>query len=351
MNVFKRITKGSFVQGSALLIMLAGAEGPYATKWGVFGAHLTGIPLWVFGVLASAGGILFFLWPMIFGSEPAPRTEEAAKSSQRMLFLYLRPFALDARNILQLLVGASAGALVYTGMLDGVWWVLSFAPLVINISKEQAFKDAFERVGDFITFGKPNERLRPIGASRVYAGGDWQQEILRYMAQAKLVIVRPGRAPSIRWEVEQVLQQDSPERVVFYLHFRGWKKSREKVYEEFRSLFQRIHPDQRLPERLKGPLYLIFDSSWNPYFVREASRPDELIGQLISHSGDVTVDRLRPVLNALNIDIPRPPNTMLNKVMTVFTWLAAIFAAGLVMVALAVAIIRIMSALVLSLLN
>jgi hypothetical protein len=91
-----------------------------------------------------------------------------------------------------LAVGASTGILVYAGLIKGIWWPLSFTSLVINISKEQSFRDVFEPIGDFIAFGKPKEKMRPLGASRIYAGGDWMQEVTDYMARARLVIVRPG---------------------------------------------------------------------------------------------------------------------------------------------------------------
>jgi hypothetical protein len=349
MNIFQNVTKGSFVKGGAMLIVLVAAQGPYAAKWGVFGFFLTGVPLWCFGVLASVGGILFFLWPMIYGSDTIMPAEQPSKKTEKMLVLYLRAFELDARNILQLIVGASAGALVYTGLIDGVWWVLAFVPLFINISKEQTFKDALESLGEFITFGKPGEALRPIGASRVYAGKNWQQEIMKYITRARLVIVRPGKGDSIEWEIDQVLRKVPPERILFYLRFRGRKQKREEAYKKFRDLAHNACP-AILPEQPQEFPYLIFDSSWNPYFIREANRPAELVRQIISPSGDVVIDRWRPILNALNIDIPSQSNNWVSKAVTVFMWLMLLLAVGLVIWVVLIAMSRTFSALALSLL-
>lgn len=343
MNIFQNVTKGSFVKGASFLIVLAGAEGPFAAKWGVFGFFLTGIPLWCFGVLASMGGILFFLWPMIYGSDPITPAKQSSKKPEKMLFLYLRAFELDARNILQLMVGASAGALVYTGLVDGLWWVLAFVPFFTNISKEQTFQQALEPLGEFIAFGKPKERLRPVGVSRIYAGDNWKQEIMSYITQARLVIVRPGKGDSIEWEIDQVLRKVPPERILFYLGFRGRKQKREEAYNKFRDLAHNACPT-KLPELPQGFPYLIFDSSWNPYFIREANRPNELVRQIMSTSGDVIIDRWRPVLNALNIEMPPQPNNWLSKATTVFMWLIVFFDVGLVIVAILIAISRIMSA-------
>lgn len=350
MNIFQNVTKGSFAKGASILIVLAGAQGAYATKWGVFGFFLTGIPLWCFGVFASIGGILFFLWPMIFGSEPEIPLEQGPEKSERMLFLYLRPFELDARNTLQLIVGASVGTLIYSGLIEGVWWPLSFLPLAINISKEQSFKDAFDPVGEFITFGHPRERLRPIGASRVYYGNDWRQQVTNYMARARLVIVRPGKSPSIEWEVQEVLRTVSPERILFFLRFRGSKRKREQAYENFKKLVTEVLPI-RLPEKPDESPYLVFDAAWNPRFVREANRPAELFRQLTSRSGDILVDRLRPVLKAVNIDVPAQSDNLLSKVITVLTWLIVLVVTGLMLVTTFVAVLRVAAAFTLYLLH
>lgn len=164
---------------------------------------------------------MYFLGPMVYGSASVTPEARSQGESDRMLFLYLRPFELDMRNVVQLLVGASAGILVYLDLLRSGTRMVAVLPTVLNISKEQDFRDALAPLGDFIAFGRPGERLQPVGASRLYLKHSWQQEITRYMAQARLVIVRPSSSPSIRWEVSQVLKTVPPERMLFYLHFRG----------------------------------------------------------------------------------------------------------------------------------
>lgn len=346
MNIFQNVTKGSLIKGTAMLIVLACASGVQVTKWGIFGFFLTGIPLWCFGVFAGLSGILFFLWPMIYGSEPEISIRQLSNKTERELFLYLRPFELDTRNFLQLTVGASIGILVYTNLIVGLWWIVSFVPFFINISKEQAFRDVFELLGEFIAFGKPKEWLRPIGASRIYTGNNWKREIENHMTQARLVVVRPGKGRSIRWEVRRVLRIVPPERILFYLRFRGWKKRREKAYEEFRNLFQKKHPTKKLPEQLGESPYLIFDTSWNPYFVREANRPAELARQYISRSGNIIIDRWRPVFKALNIEIPSPrADNLFEKVMSALLRMVVFSVVGLAIVVIVVALVKIVIAL------
>jgi|GEM_PF-4918223 len=334
MSVVQNATRGSLIQGFGFLAIVGASTGVYLTRWGMFGVVLTGIPLWCFGILAATGGVMYFLAPMVYGSSSVAPAARSRGEPERMLFLYLRPFELDARNVLQLLVGASPGILVYLNLLDGTWMPIAFLHAVLNISKEQDFGAALAPLGDFIACGRPGERLQPVGAARLYLKDSWQDEITRYMARARLVIVRPGSSPSIQWEVGQVLKTVPLERILFYLHFRGWGKKRERDYEVFRSCVW-AHLGAELPERLGKARYLVFDAWGRPHFIREANRPSELVGQLFSRSGDITTDRLRPVLQAVGIEPPRPANTLLDNVVHAFKWIGVLFSIAVVGAALA----------------
>jgi hypothetical protein len=347
-NVFQNVTKASLAKGTALLTVVLAAAALEFTQRGIFGFILPSIPLWCFGVVASAGGISFFLAPMLFGSV-SPTPVPAGKTEQD-LFLYLRPFELDARSFVQLMVGASTGVLVYAGLLKGLWWPLTFVPLIININKEQNFQYAFTLLGEFIAFGKPHEWLQPIGASRVYAQDNWRREVRHFMSLARVVIIRPGESKSIRWEIEQLRHLVPPEQIVFYLQFRGWKKRRERSYQSFRNHLQLQFPTQ-LPDQLGKARFLTFDRYWNPYFVEEHNRPSQLLGQIFSRSGDVSKDNLRPLLKALNLNLPTQSNNLLNNFMTVTLWLITFASAGLVFASVLIATVKIITAITLFLLS
>jgi hypothetical protein len=90
--------------------------------------------------------------------------------------------------------------------------------------------------------------------------------------------------------------------------------------------------------------YLIFDTSWNPYFVQEANNLAELVRQSISRSGDLLTDRFRPVLKALKIEIqPRPTNWFSTSIYY-FPWVIAFLLAATVIVVFVVMIINIATA-------
>jgi hypothetical protein len=60
---------------------------------------------------------------------------------------------------------------------------------------------------------------------------------------------------------------------------------------------------------------------------------------------------MRPVLKALNLDLPIQHNNWLNNLTTGGLWLGALFSGGVVLVAVLVAAIRIIAALTLFLLK
>ena len=347
-NVFRNITKSSLSQGMGILTVLAAALGVALTKWGYLGFFLTGIPLWCFGILGSAGGTLFHLGPMLFGSASIHPPRETKATEE--LFLYLRPFELDARSSMQLMVGASAGVFLYLGLLQELLWAAAFVPLIVNVNKEQNFQDAFTSLGRFIAFGKPHEWLRPLGASRVYAGTGWKREIKQLMSQARVVIVRPGESKSIRWEIRQVRRLVPPERIVFYLKFRGRKKRRQQAYQSFRDHLESKYRT-KLPEQLGSARFLIFNHSWQPHFIEDKNAPTQLLQEFFSRSGDATSGNLRPLLKALNLELPVRQKDFLSNLWRILVLLIVLPSIGLVPLSIMYATARVLSALILFLLS
>jgi hypothetical protein len=347
-NVFRNITKSSLSQGMGVWIVLAAALGVALTQWGYLGFFLTGIPLWCFGILGAAGGTLFHLGPMLFESTSIHPPREPKTTEE--LFLYLRPFELDARSSVQLMVGASAGVLVYLGLLQELLWGAALLPLIVNVNKEQNFQDAFTSLGRFIAFGKPREWLRPLGASRVYMGDDWKLQIIPLMLQARLVIVRPGTSDSITWEIEELRElKVPPQRIVFYLKFRGWKKRREMAYQSFRDHLESQYPTT-LPEELGSARFLIFDQSWQPQFIEDKNGPNQWLQQFFSRSGSIT-DNLRPLLKALDLELPVRKKDFLSNLWRILVMLITLPAVALIPLTIMYATMQILIGLALFLLR
>ncbi|HEX2207578.1 MAG TPA: hypothetical protein VHG93_07830 [Longimicrobium sp.] len=302
---------------------------------------------------AAAGGVTYFLAPMRFNTAwvtvRGPRSPEAA----RRLLLYLRPFELDARMLLQLSVGASCGpavgAILWLQPLFAfpwpLWVIFCTLPLGIRVGEEQGLQNGFGSFGRLITFSQPQRRLQPIGAWRYQASGQWKDEATSYMREARLVIFRPGSSPSIEWELHQLLDTVPAERILIYLRFRGSAERRQRAWEAFGSQV-RAHIPANLPPTPGRARYLLIDGHGNARLFTPDNRPAALLRQLFS--GDFDCERLRPVLEALGDGFRMEPATGLRR-FTRLIWqplwvnvaiaLIVGFGAALVLTALIVALV------------
>ncbi len=331
MRLFRNATRGSVLHGTGFLIVIAGAAGASLTRWGLFGYRPAGPPLWCSAIVTSAGGVLFYLGPMLFGMSSVARPPERPDGAPRPLILYLRPFEVDVRIAAQLLLGGSSGIFVYFTTFAQEWWLLSLVPLVLNFTREQRLHDALVAFGDVLAFARPDTRLQPVGFARRRVGDDWQRELIGYLERASLVIVRPGATRSIRWEVRQVLEKVPPERILFDLRLRGSRARRQRTYDDFRAQVADVL-GVRLPERLDAGRYLVIDSARRPHFIGETRDPVELTRHFLW--GDFNRDRLAPTLEPIGIVLPPSPSDRLSRGMHRLTRYSVYFFAAIVVVML-----------------
>jgi hypothetical protein len=75
------------------------------------------------------------------------------------------------------------------------------------------------RLGPFLAIGQPGETLPPpLGAARAYlSDGGWQQDVLRWMDEARLVIMIVGLTPSVTWELAQLKHKNYLSKSVLVL--------------------------------------------------------------------------------------------------------------------------------------
>ena len=292
---------GSLIHRTALVTVMGSVIAAYLSRWGTFGWHLRGPAGWVYAALASAGGVLFFLAPMVFGNAVIPGGRAPPDMDARPIILYLRPFEADLSNAVQLLVGASAGVFVVLGERFLFSWPIALLPLVLNVTREQRLHDALLPIGRLVTFGDPDARLHPVGALRYHAGSDWREHIAGYMERARLVILCPGERPSITWEMETVLERVPPDRLVIDLHRTGSLAARRRAYGRLRDAVRHIRRAE-LPADPGAARYLVFDESGAPRLLRQARHPAALLRSFLW--SDITHDQLKPVLQAIGIDLP-----------------------------------------------
>lgn len=155
-------------------------------------------------VLATvvAYGLALALWRVWRRTQryEAPTAAEAMAADPRPPVLYLRSFRDDGHALV---------ADVRLAPLRRLYGALQLA------TPEQHCADELQALGPVIAIGKPGEPLPELGAARVYVAHDaWQQEVLRLMRSAALVVVRVGASPGVLWEIEQALSVLPRERLV-----------------------------------------------------------------------------------------------------------------------------------------
>ncbi len=147
-------------------------------------------------------GLAFALWRVWRRAQryEAPSAAEALAADPRPPVLYLRSFRDDGQSLV---------ADVRLAPLRHVFGALQLA------TPEQHCADELEALGPVIAIGKPGEPLPELGAARLYVAHDaWQQEVLRLMRNAALVVVRVGASPGVLWEIEQALTLLPRQRLV-----------------------------------------------------------------------------------------------------------------------------------------
>lgn len=176
-----------------------------------------------------------------------PLAEELLRGDKRLPVIYLRSFGdeVSENRLRRFLAGAFGRAIPG---LDSDWG-----------PREQVKLAGYMAcVGPCIAIGRPGEPLPELGAGRLYVSGDqWRKVVGQYFWKAAVVVVRAGHTDGLRWEIEQLVRNRSPKKILFILPrtksdhagFRGWANG--------------ILP-RALPENMPGSRLLTFSSDWQP---------------------------------------------------------------------------------------
>lgn len=144
-----------------------------------------------------------------------PTTEQALKNDPRPAVLYLRSFQADRaderRRWLNLLFRSKDG---------------------VPLSGEEELTQLMLKIGPVIAIGRPGEKLPQLGAARVYIPDDqWQESVKTYMDQSQLIVIRAGKTAGLKWELQEIIENIDPEKVMVYFpgrsdfaSFREWAK-------------------------------------------------------------------------------------------------------------------------------
>ncbi|WP_194236266.1 hypothetical protein [Streptomyces acidicola] len=194
-------------------------------------------------------------------------------------------------------------------------------------TEEQQLREAVAPFGTMVALGRPKDRLPQVGAGRHYSSDEgWQAQVLAALERAALVLLACGPGRNLRWEVEQVVARDQPERLVLIV-------VRDAVqYASFREAMQDVFP-KGLPSLdaegegngrpevvVDGPDTYIkdavwFDADWTPHLTPlGAADPEVEVIWLIDRLAWVRSAfplAIRPVFRRAGLDPPGlPPGRM-----------------------------------------
>jgi hypothetical protein len=182
----------------------------------------------------------------------AKGAEAALAADTRAPVVYLRPFDVDR-----------------VAMASSPTTRMRVRPFRSQFTRhyEQRLARALRNVGPFVAIGDPTERMPQLGAARLYAAdADWQRKIDELTDRAGVVVLHAGESDGLAWEVDHVVADEAPERVIVSLPVtlqRG-KPSRQERYDEFRRRFGDVFP-RPLPATIGENQFLYFDADWAPH--------------------------------------------------------------------------------------
>jgi hypothetical protein len=134
---------------------------------------------------------------------------------------------------------------------------------------EAHWKDAGHMITNFLTVIAPTEelpspddtwRLRPWAPGRpeqVKVGDDWQQDVLRKLPTATLVVIQLDLTEGLLWELQQVVRTVTPTKVLLVL------PPTQSEYDTMRKALNPIFP-LPLPAELPETRLVTFNPQWQP---------------------------------------------------------------------------------------
>lgn len=131
-------------------------------------------------------------WTRSLRTHLAHGVREISRRDPRAPILFLRSFRDD-----QLEISAER------------FWGHAFLGLGNHrVRLEEVLAETLYAFGPLVALSNPGDALPPLGAARENVADEhWQGQILSYMAQAAWIVLVVGATPSLRWEVDRILER------------------------------------------------------------------------------------------------------------------------------------------------
>jgi hypothetical protein len=202
------------------------------------------IPFSIFIVSRIYNRLLRVVWQ----SRARGAEREIMRSNSRRPVLYLRSFTLDEK-------------------LGRASWVERFLGTVPLANAEQSITKLLRKRGPVIAIGRPGETLPQLGAARFYVTDAlWKSKVEDVARVAQLIVWATGLSEGLRWELDFLIRNVPPEKLVIWAHphlLRLDEEGREREWRAFRSALGGQFPNP-LPERLGDARFFYFRADRQP---------------------------------------------------------------------------------------
>lgn len=117
-------------------------------------------------------------------------------------------------------------------------FVLYLRPFRVDVGwhgwmNEPAISRSFEQIGVPVCVGRPGERLPPYGFYRMYlADADWRESVIAMASRAKCIVLVIGDTDSLRWEIQQIIDQRLLPRTILLIPARRHHECRDELQDQ-----------------------------------------------------------------------------------------------------------------------
>lgn len=220
-------------------------------------------------------GIAFLILGIVFLRDARRRFVKSSKKEldtpSSKIVLYLRSFEDDDLR-----------------QEHSVWDEL-FDPLslVATPTAEERLERHLRRLGTVVAVGRPNERLPPIGAARLYVDDlDWQVLVEDLIHRADLVVIQSGESVGLSWELQTIIMLKEPNAVVVFLESELRKRAGDRAanYRSYRNWAWRHFP-LGVPKAAEGSNLIRFsmEPPWAPELTtrKNTKQPRTLVNRVL----------------------------------------------------------------------
>lgn len=182
----------------------------------------------------------------------ANSAEDELERSTKRPILYLRSFDLDAE-------------------VERVSWLERALAALLNVyaapTAEENLARSFRKVGPFIAFGRPGEKLPALGAARFYVSHAlWQKKVADVVRVSQFIVWMSGTTEGLRWELDYLVKFVAPERLLLWAHPHLMSLKPQQREAEWRNFLQKLGGQfpKALPVKLGEVRFFHFGPQFEP---------------------------------------------------------------------------------------